>query len=161
MRSNPLGLQSDVGPYGELQEVDMNNKQFVPSPARHGMAVRDAESMGSRGSPGLPLLEQAGTASAAAANAGLPGGRPGAGLVERQVDPLDTVSIGAAPDRLLREKQVLEIIGMGRSSLWSYSNPRSRYHDPSFPKPVKIGARAVAWRMSEIFGWVASRRAFK
>jgi len=81
--------------------------------------------------------------------------------VDQPAGELGTVAFPAPPDTFLREKLVLEITGLGRSSMWSYCNPRSRYHDPSFPKPVKIGARAVAWRASEIFGWVASRRAFK
>lgn len=78
-----------------------------------------------------------------------PAGEPGA------------VAVAAPPDTFLREKQVLEITGLGRSSIWSYCNPRSRYYDPSFPKPVKLGARAVAWRASEVFGWIATRRAIK
>lgn len=82
-------------------------------------------------------------------------------LVDQPKDPVMPAFIAPAPDSFLREKQVLVTVGLGRSSIWSFSNPRSRYYDPSFPKPVKLGARAVAWRASEIFAWVASRRAFK
>jgi prophage regulatory protein len=39
---------------------------------------------------------------------------------------------------------------------------RSRIYDlvalGSFPKPVKLGARAVAWRSDELDAWVASRQ---
>jgi prophage regulatory protein len=34
------------------------------------------------------------------------------------------------------------------------------YHDMSrgtFPKPIRIGERAVAWRECELQGWLASR----
>jgi prophage regulatory protein len=50
--------------------------------------------------------------------------------------------------RLLRLQQVKEATGLSRSSI---------YADPDFPKPVKIGARAVAWCESEIFEWISDR----
>jgi prophage regulatory protein len=60
-------------------------------------------------------------------------------------------------ETILREKQVIRVTGLGRSSVWSFGNPRSRYYDPTFPKPIKLGTRAVGWKASEVFFWVASR----
>jgi prophage regulatory protein len=60
-------------------------------------------------------------------------------------------------DTILREKQVISVTGLGRSSVWSFGNPKSRYYDPTFPKPIKLGTRAVGWKASEVFLWVASR----
>lgn len=31
------------------------------------------------------------------------------------------------------------------------------YTDPTFPKPIKIGKRAVAWLESEVDAWIADR----
>ncbi|AUA58889.1 dipicolinate synthase [Achromobacter spanius] len=31
------------------------------------------------------------------------------------------------------------------------------YTDPTFPKPIKIGKRAVAWLESEVDEWIARR----
>ena len=50
--------------------------------------------------------------------------------------------------RLLRLSAVKEITGLSRSSI---------YADPSVPKPVKIGSRAVAWVEDEIRDWVNTR----
>lgn len=50
--------------------------------------------------------------------------------------------------RLLRWRQVSEITGMGRTSI---------YRDETFPKPVKIGERMVAWREDEIRAWINQR----
>ncbi|MCL6730235.1 helix-turn-helix transcriptional regulator [Sphingomonas hankyongi] len=50
--------------------------------------------------------------------------------------------------KLLRLVAVREITGLSRSSI---------YADPGFPKPVKIGPRAVAWVEEEIIGWVGAR----
>jgi prophage regulatory protein len=50
--------------------------------------------------------------------------------------------------RLLRLDAVKEITGLSRSTI---------YADPSFPKPCKIGERAVAWVEEEIRAWVAAK----
>jgi prophage regulatory protein len=50
--------------------------------------------------------------------------------------------------KLLRLAAVKEITGLSRSSI---------YADPDFPRPVKIGPRAVAWVEQEISEWVAAR----
>lgn len=50
--------------------------------------------------------------------------------------------------RLLRWRKVAEITGMGRSAI---------YRDETFPKPVKIGERMVAWREDEVREWINQR----
>jgi len=50
--------------------------------------------------------------------------------------------------RFLRLPQVRDITGLSRSSL---------YETADFPKPVKIGPRAVAWIESEVSAWVEQR----
>jgi len=50
--------------------------------------------------------------------------------------------------RLLRLDAVKEITGLSRSTI---------YADPLFPKPVKIGERAVAWVEDEIREWIDAR----
>lgn len=57
----------------------------------------------------------------------------------------------AGVDRLLRLKQVLSIIGLCRTTLYS------KIHRGEFPAPVSLGARAVGWPSSAIQEWVKSR----
>ncbi|MBN8914504.1 MAG: AlpA family phage regulatory protein [Rhizobiales bacterium] len=47
-------------------------------------------------------------------------------------------------DRLLRLHQVIKILGISRATFYAGIKV-NRY-----PKPVKLGARAVAWRASDI-----------
>lgn len=53
-------------------------------------------------------------------------------------------------DRMVRMPEVQMITGRSRSSI--YEDMR---HD-RFPQSVKLGPRAVAWRLSEINFWMAS-----
>lgn len=56
-----------------------------------------------------------------------------------------------APDSILRLRPVMDISGLGRSSIYNYIKAGN------FPRPRKLGARSVGWLASEIFEWVASR----
>jgi len=53
-------------------------------------------------------------------------------------------------ETLLRKPQVLAAIGM--KSTWLHEAVRRG----DFPKPVRLGARAVGWRKSEIESWLNS-----
>ena len=54
-------------------------------------------------------------------------------------------------DRLIRLHEVKLRTGLGRSSIYR------KMADGSFPQPLNIGERAVAWRESDIEQWIASR----
>ena len=54
-------------------------------------------------------------------------------------------------DRLLRRRQVEEITGMGRSSIYRLMQ------EGEFPRPVRIGPAAVRWKASDIAAWMESR----
>jgi len=52
---------------------------------------------------------------------------------------------------LLRLPAVRERTGLSRSSIYA------RVQDGSFPPPVQLGARAVAWASDSIDHWIADR----
>ena len=54
-------------------------------------------------------------------------------------------------DRLLNMAEVLEVTGLSRSSIYSLMR------QGVFPEPLKVGPRAVRWRLSEIEEWQATR----
>lgn len=55
------------------------------------------------------------------------------------------------PRRLLRLPAVLKLTGLGRSTIYRW------IADGSFPAPVQLGPRAVAWRSSDLDRWAQSR----
>lgn len=52
------------------------------------------------------------------------------------------------PDKLIRIKDVCELSGLGKTSVYSVAD---------FPKRVVLSQRAVGWRLSEVQGWIESR----
>ena len=53
--------------------------------------------------------------------------------------------------KLYRLKQVLELTGLSRSSLYSLIKTGQ------FPEQINIGLRAVAWRAGDVIDWIDSR----
>lgn len=60
-----------------------------------------------------------------------------------------------SPQRLLRLPQVMNLIGLARSSIYDC------IRDGRFPKPVPLCSRNVGFVESEIAGWIAARIAGK
>ncbi len=54
---------------------------------------------------------------------------------------------------ILRRPKVEQITGLSRSTLYAM------IAEGTFPKPVKLGKRAVGWRESDIADWLDSRAA--
>lgn len=55
--------------------------------------------------------------------------------------------------RIVRKPEVLARFGVGESSLWRWQrDPRM-----SFPRPVRIGVRAVGWYDDELDQWAEQR----
>ncbi len=61
---------------------------------------------------------------------------------------------------IIRRKQVEARTGLSRSSIYAklrHNPKRPNDYDPSFPKPVGVGSRAVGWVESEIEAWIETR----
>jgi prophage regulatory protein len=53
--------------------------------------------------------------------------------------------------KMLRIAEVMELTGMGKSSIWDKSK------NGTFPSPVKLGPRITAWVAEEIDAWIAEK----
>lgn len=53
--------------------------------------------------------------------------------------------------KLFRLPQVLEITGLGRSTIYV------KIKAGEFPAPINLGPRSVAWRSTDVTGWIDSR----
>ncbi|MCY3637686.1 MAG: AlpA family transcriptional regulator [Chloroflexi bacterium] len=54
-------------------------------------------------------------------------------------------------DRLIRLEEALSYTGLSRSELYR------KIRVGEFPRPVRVGKRAVRWRESEVEEWIAER----
>lgn len=61
---------------------------------------------------------------------------------------------------ILRRKQVEARTGLSRSTIYAklWRNPkRPGNYDPTFPKPISLGPKAVGWIESEVEAWLAAQ----
>lgn len=61
---------------------------------------------------------------------------------------------------ILRRKQVEARTGLSRSSIYArlrHNPKRPGDYDPTFPKPVSVGAKAVGWIEAEVDSWIATQ----
>lgn len=57
----------------------------------------------------------------------------------------------------LRIRAVCAYLGLSRSSIYNKITKTSQYFDPTFPKPYKLGASAIAWDRAQLEAWTISR----
>jgi len=63
---------------------------------------------------------------------------------------------------VLRLKQVIKYLGIGRSTIYERMNPDSPRYDPSFPRPIRLSGGssqrgATGWRSQDLSRWIDSR----
>ena len=61
-----------------------------------------------------------------------------------------TPTTQAMADRILRRNDVLKMLGIGRTTLADWQNPKSNRYRPDFPQKILLGTNAVGYLESEI-----------
>ena len=56
-----------------------------------------------------------------------------------------------------RGRQVDMLLGISKSSRYSWQDQKSPQYDPTWPLPVRLSARSTGYLVSEIEAWLASR----
>lgn len=51
----------------------------------------------------------------------------------------------------LRIPQVVELVGVKKSTIWKWSS------DGKFPSPLKLSSRVTVWRAVDVLGWIEER----
>lgn len=59
--------------------------------------------------------------------------------------------------RVIRRRELEKKLGISRSGIYARISNKSPNFDPSFPRPISIGARAVGWIEAEVDEWLATR----
>ncbi|MBO1254900.1 AlpA family phage regulatory protein [Alteromonas sp. 5E99-2] len=63
------------------------------------------------------------------------------------------------PDKdILRMHILVQKLGISKSTIYNFLKPTSKYFDPEFPKPIRIGLRATGWSKIEINAWLEKKQ---
>lgn len=58
-------------------------------------------------------------------------------------------------DKVINVKETSTNLNVSRATLYAWTNPKSKWYRPDFPKKVKIGIRSVGFLESEIDAFIA------
>ena len=67
------------------------------------------------------------------------------------LDGLNDELVTTTPVRLVRLKEVMHSVGLGRSTIYRWMNVGR------FPRPYPLGTHSIAWLESEIVDWIEER----
>lgn len=62
--------------------------------------------------------------------------------------------------KIIRRKEVEARTGLSRSGIYARLKPNTKRpseFDPTFPKPIQLGARSVGWIEAEVNQWLANQ----
>lgn len=59
--------------------------------------------------------------------------------------------------KILRMSSVVNKIGVARSTIYDWINPKSPRYDATFPKQRRLGMQSVGWIESELDEWLLKR----
>ena len=59
--------------------------------------------------------------------------------------------------KILRMRAVVAKLGVARSTIYDWLNPKSPRYDPTFPKQLRLGQQSVGWMEAELDQWLLQR----
>lgn len=69
--------------------------------------------------------------------------------------PLNSISHSSI--RVISTKEFLKITSLSRTSHFEKLNKASKSYDPTYPRPLRLGARSVGYVEQEVIDWVKAR----
>lgn len=56
--------------------------------------------------------------------------------------------------KILRIRAVMAKIGISRSTIYDWLNPKSKRYDSTFPKPRRLGKQSIGWLEADLDRWL-------
>ena len=60
-------------------------------------------------------------------------------------------------NQILNIKQLVEITGLSRATIYSLLDPKSKYYDASFPQQTNLTSNRVGWIANEVNAWIGQK----
>lgn len=60
-------------------------------------------------------------------------------------------------NQIINIKEVIQFTSISRAKIYEMINVDSKYHDPSFPKPVRLSESRIGWVAWEVHLWIEDK----
>lgn len=58
---------------------------------------------------------------------------------------------------VVRIRGVIQMTGLGRSTVYAYLKSNGKYFDSNFPRPIALGGRSRGWLVEEVERWITAK----
>ncbi|MCS3769594.1 prophage regulatory protein [Aeromonas hydrophila] len=62
------------------------------------------------------------------------------------------------PQRVIRLPELVKYLSVSRSTIYSWTSPRSPQFDQSFPKKIRLGERSVGFILGDVQNWLKNKQ---
>ncbi len=62
------------------------------------------------------------------------------------------------PQRVIRLPELVKYLSVSRSTIYSWTSPRSPQFDQSFPKKIRLGERSVGFILGDVQSWLKNKQ---
>lgn len=60
-------------------------------------------------------------------------------------------------NQIINLKEVISFTSISRAKVYEMINQKSKYYDPSFPKPIRLSESRIGWSAWEIHQWIEGK----
>ena len=60
-------------------------------------------------------------------------------------------------NQIINIKEVIQFTSISRAKIYEMINVDSKYHDPTFPKPVRLSESRIGWVALEAHQWIEEK----
>ncbi len=62
-------------------------------------------------------------------------------------------------NQIINLKDVIEFTSISRAKIYEMINEKSKYYDPTFPRPIRLSESRIGWSAWEINQWIEAKLA--
>lgn len=59
--------------------------------------------------------------------------------------------------QIINIKDVIEFTSISRAKIYEMINVKSKYYDPTFPRPIRLSESRIGWAAWEINQWIEAK----
>ena len=60
-------------------------------------------------------------------------------------------------NQIINLKEVIEFTSISRAHIYEMINVKSKYYDPSFPRPIRLSNSRIGWVAREVNQWIEDK----
>ena len=60
-------------------------------------------------------------------------------------------------NQIINIKEVVQFTSISRAKIYEMINEKSKYYDPTFPRPIRLSESRIGWSAWEINQWIEDK----